>query len=119
MAPSGQTNLAVMDVIVAMQFLQQVLPSFGGDPSKITISGQSSGADMVRALLGADSAAPLFRSAVLQSDPMVCLLLYKLTKSLCDNDALGLWIFVSGDPTNPAKLFQRCYFVRSFQFRVS
>jgi carboxylesterase type B len=71
MAPSGLTNLAVKDVIVALQFLQKTVPSFGGDPNKITISGQSSGADMVRAILATDSASQLFRSAILQSDPMV------------------------------------------------
>ena len=31
MAPSGETNLAVKDVVTCLQFLQGVLPSFGGD----------------------------------------------------------------------------------------
>jgi len=70
MAPNGQTNLAVKDTITALQFLQAVLPSFGGDASKITIDGQSSGANMIRALLAAPSVSNLFEYAILQSDPM-------------------------------------------------
>ena len=72
MAPSGQTNLAVKDVVTALSFLQKVIPSFGGSRSKITLAGQSSGANMIRALLAVPSASSLFQSAILQSDPMVC-----------------------------------------------
>ncbi|KAH9011611.1 alpha beta-hydrolase [Lactarius pseudohatsudake] len=42
----------------------------GGDASKITVAGQSSGANLIRALLAAPSVAPLFQSAILHSDPM-------------------------------------------------
>ncbi|CCM03627.1 uncharacterized protein FIBRA_05771 [Fibroporia radiculosa] len=70
MVPDGETNLGVKDMITALQFLQGVLPSFGGDASKITLDGQSSGGSMIRALLAAPSASDLFQSAILQSDPM-------------------------------------------------
>ncbi|KZT69793.1 alpha/beta-hydrolase, partial [Daedalea quercina L-15889] len=70
MAPNGQTNLAVKDTITALEFLQAVAPSFGGDTSKITVDGQSSGANMIRALLAAPSVSNLFEYAILQSDPM-------------------------------------------------
>ncbi|EMD38209.1 hypothetical protein CERSUDRAFT_113358 [Gelatoporia subvermispora B] len=70
MDPSGNTNLAVKDIVTALQFLQKVLPSFGGDTSKITLAGQSSGANMIRALLAVPSAESLFQSAILQSDTM-------------------------------------------------
>lgn len=71
MAPSGSTNLAVQDIMTAMSFLQKIVPSFGGDSSKITLAGQSSGANMIRALLAVPSASSMFQSAILQSDPMV------------------------------------------------
>ncbi|PFH54249.1 hypothetical protein AMATHDRAFT_524 [Amanita thiersii Skay4041] len=70
MVPNGNTNLAIKDVIASMQFLRLVLPSFGGDASKITLAGQSSGANMIRALLAVPSASSLFTSAILHSDPM-------------------------------------------------
>jgi carboxylesterase type B len=71
MAPNGETNLAVKDVINALKVLNAGVPMIGGSPSKITIAGQSSGATMVRALLAIPSISSQFRSAILQSDPMV------------------------------------------------
>ncbi|KAF9792839.1 alpha/beta-hydrolase [Thelephora terrestris] len=70
MAPNGGTNLAVGDVINALKVLNAGIPMIGGSSSKITIAGQSSGATMVRALLATPSASSLFRSAIIQSDPM-------------------------------------------------
>lgn len=71
MAPDGSTNLAVTDVVNALKFLHKVVPSFGGNPSQVTVAGQSSGAGMIRALLATPSASSYFQSAILQSDPMV------------------------------------------------
>ncbi|KAF5373884.1 hypothetical protein D9758_000858 [Tetrapyrgos nigripes] len=70
LAPDGTTNLAVRDVMNALKFLQQNVASFGGNPAQVTIAGQSSGATMVRALLAVPEAEPLFKQAILQSDPM-------------------------------------------------
>ena len=70
-APNGNTNLALKDVITGLKFLQKVVPSFGGNAGKITVAGQSSGANMIRALLATPSASSLFVSGILQSDPMV------------------------------------------------
>ncbi|KAH9079154.1 alpha beta-hydrolase [Lactarius deliciosus] len=69
-SPDGRTNFAVRDIVASLQFLHKVATSFGGDASKITIAGQSSGANLIRALLAAPSVAPLFQSAILHSDPM-------------------------------------------------
>jgi carboxylesterase type B len=71
MSPDGSTNLAVKDVVNAMKFLKKVVSAFGGGSTKITLAGQSSGANMIRALLAVPSASSLFKSAILQSDPMV------------------------------------------------
>jgi carboxylesterase type B len=73
LAPNGNTNLALKDVVNALQFLKNNVAAFGGSPNKITVAGQSSGATMIRALLGVPSASSLFKSAILQSDPMVSL----------------------------------------------
>ena len=71
MAPSGDANQAVKDVLTCLKFLRKVLPSFGGDVSKVALAGQSSGANLIRALLAAPPAAPYFHSAISHSDPMV------------------------------------------------
>ncbi|THV07811.1 alpha beta-hydrolase [Dendrothele bispora CBS 962.96] len=70
LSPDGTNNNAVRDVMNALQFLQNNVASFGGNPDLITIAGQSSGATMVRALLAVPEAEPLFKQAILQSDPM-------------------------------------------------
>jgi carboxylesterase type B len=90
MTPSGATNLAVKDIVTSLKFLQKVVPSFGGSASKITLAGQSSGGNMIRALLAVPSASSLFQSAIIQSDPMVC-----FKSQYCDPQThflLGLWL---------------------------
>lgn len=44
------TNWALQDALAALAFVRQHILSFGGDPEKVTIWGQSSGACMVSAL---------------------------------------------------------------------
>lgn len=102
--PNGGTNLAVKDVINSLKFLKTVLPSFGGDTSHVTVGGQSAGASMIRALLATPSASSYFRSAIIQSDTMVCsisLSLYYISDSLA-----GLRVPVQRLTANPAELLQ-------------
>lgn len=69
-ANSDNSNLALQDVVTALTYLRLVLPSFGGTPDtpQLTLAGQSSGASIIRALLGTPSALPLFNNAWLHSD---------------------------------------------------
>ena len=59
-------------MITALTFLHGVLPTFGGQPGTpyLTLAGQSSGASLIRALLGTPAALPLFTNAWLHSDPV-------------------------------------------------
>ncbi|KAG6862055.1 hypothetical protein C0995_007185 [Termitomyces sp. Mi166 len=90
MSPDGSTNLAVKDIINALKFLTRILPAFGGSSSKITVAGQSSGANMIRALLAVPSASWLFKSAILQSDPMNYGFLAPTTQQTLQNSFNGL-----------------------------
>ena len=81
MSPDGKTNLAVKDVMNAISFIKMVASSFGGSPA-ITLAGQSSGANMIRALLAAPSASSLFKSGILHSDPMVIIFHQLFTRLL-------------------------------------
>ncbi|KAG8745605.1 hypothetical protein FRC10_007496 [Ceratobasidium sp. 414] len=67
---NGNTNLGLRDTITALQFINKVIPSFGGDATQVTVAGQSSGGQMVRALLASPSASGLFKYASIHSDPM-------------------------------------------------
>lgn len=60
-------NRGLLDQIAALQWIQQGIREFGGDPNRVTIAGESAGAVSVAALLGSPAAAPLFRRAVLMS----------------------------------------------------
>ncbi|GAA6020778.1 hypothetical protein JCM10207_001655 [Rhodosporidiobolus poonsookiae] len=63
-------NYGLKDVIAALQFVQSDIKAYGGDPSKVTIAGQSSGAEMIKSLLVTPSATPLFARAILHSAPL-------------------------------------------------
>ncbi|KAJ7786949.1 alpha beta-hydrolase [Mycena olivaceomarginata] len=97
LAPDGPTNLAVKDTINALKFLDQVLPSFGGDGSMITLAGQSSGAGMIRSLLAIPSASSFFRNAILQSDPMDYGFLSTDTQALLQSTFNNLVSCAAGD----------------------
>ncbi|KAK9235677.1 Alpha/Beta hydrolase protein [Lipomyces kononenkoae] len=64
------TNFAVKDVILALKWVKNNIATFNGDPSRITIAGQSSGGTMIRALMATTDTAGIFGRAILMSDPM-------------------------------------------------
>ncbi|PPQ86200.1 hypothetical protein CVT25_006905 [Psilocybe cyanescens] len=61
-------NYGIADQITALQWVQTHIAAFGGDPSQVTIYGQSAGAGSVRALLASPVAAGLFQGAIAQSN---------------------------------------------------
>ena len=57
----------VLDQVMVLQWIQQNIMHFGGDHSKVTLFGQSSGAGTISVLMVAPQSQGLFHRAVLQS----------------------------------------------------
>jgi carboxylesterase type B len=51
-------------------YVKTEIKAFGGDPSRVTLAGQSSGAELIKTLLVTPSATSLFARAILQSAPL-------------------------------------------------
>lgn len=63
-------NLASRDQMMALQWVKENIASFGGDPGKVTIFGESAGGWSMRALLSIPSAFGLYHNVISQSDPI-------------------------------------------------
>lgn len=61
-------NYGISDQITALDWVIANIANFGGDPNKITISGESAGAGSVRTLLGSPQAIGKFQGAVSMSN---------------------------------------------------
>lgn len=62
-------NLALRDVLCALQWVQANIAAFGGDPDRVTVFGESAGGGLVTTLLATPSAAGLFHRAIAESSP--------------------------------------------------
>ncbi|HEX5144006.1 MAG TPA: carboxylesterase family protein, partial [Mycobacterium sp.] len=65
----GAGNYGLVDQQAALRWVRDSIASFGGDPTKVTIAGQSAGGMSVCDHLVAPGSAGLFRSAIIASGP--------------------------------------------------
>jgi para-nitrobenzyl esterase len=61
------SNLGMRDQIAALEWVRDNIASFGGDPSRVTLAGESAGSISIAMLMLCARAQPLFHAAILQS----------------------------------------------------
>ncbi|MBT8115931.1 MAG: carboxylesterase family protein [Arenicella sp.] len=79
------SNFALLDQIAALEWVKNNIQAVGGDPDKITVAGESSGASDIAYLLASPLAKGLFQRVVHQSAGWAM----RRTQSKADADQLG------------------------------
>ena len=65
--PDAPANRGLLDQIAALEWIQDHIATFGGDPTQVTVAGGSAGAGAITCLLGMPYRRPQFSRAILQS----------------------------------------------------
>ena len=65
------SNVGMLDIIAALEWVRDNISNFGGDPGNVTIFGQSGGGGKVSTLLGMPGAKGLFHRAIAMSGSAV------------------------------------------------
>ena len=64
-------NVGMLDIVAALEWVRDNIAKFGGDPTLVTVFGQSGGGGKVSALMGMPAAKGLFHRAIVESGSML------------------------------------------------
>lgn len=75
-------NVGMLDIVKALEWIQNNIESFGGNPSDVTIVGESGGGGKVGTLMCMPSAKGLFDKAIIQSGTLLNTMTKEKSQSL-------------------------------------
>jgi para-nitrobenzyl esterase len=68
---SESANVGMLDIVKALEWVQNNIANFGGNPSDVTIVGESGGGGKVGTLMCMPAAKGLFHKAIIQSGTLI------------------------------------------------
>jgi para-nitrobenzyl esterase len=68
-SPAISGNWGLLDQVAALEWVRDHVAEFGGDPSNVTVFGESAGSMSIGALLAMPQARGLFHRAIMESGP--------------------------------------------------
>ena len=83
-------NYGLLDMVAALTWVKQNIASFGGDPDKVTIAGQSAGAFAVNFLCASPLAKGLFSGAIAESGGSILQSSLRPSLHLADAEKTGV-----------------------------
>jgi para-nitrobenzyl esterase len=105
---ADSANNAMRDLIAALDWVRENIETFGGDPSRVTVGGQSAGAKLTDVLMGVPAGRALFHQMVSESGGAERV--WTVEQSAAVSEGFGkLWQYGAGSPlsslaTAPAPL---------------
>jgi para-nitrobenzyl esterase len=73
-------NLGMLDIVKALEWINENIAKFGGDPNNVTIFGQSGGGGKVSTLMAMPCARGLFCKAIIQSGSITTVMQQKYSR---------------------------------------
>ena len=68
---AGSGNQGILDIVLGLEWVNQNIAAFGGDPNNVMIFGESGGGAKTSCLYAMPAAAPFFNKASIESGPGV------------------------------------------------
>ncbi|KAI5696691.1 hypothetical protein M8J75_016521 [Diaphorina citri] len=99
-------NLGMKDQVLALQWIQENIEEFGGNPDSVTIFGESAGAASVSYHLVSPLSKGLFHRAILQSGTASCS--WASTPAWLARDRAHAFATLVGCPTQPIETVLDC-----------